>query len=631
MSEVEHSQEPTAQPKRKRRNPVVIVYRAIAGTFRFLRATVANLLLILVLVLVFTAIASIEPEPDVEIGSILSFEPKFSLVEDTQPGNPLMDLFLSGSGIGADRTRDVAEAIRYAATDDRIIGLELRPHRLLGADLVQLEAIGDAVNEFKQAGKWVEAYSPQYTQSQYHLASHADQVFMHPFGDVVLQGFAFETQYFRSLIDRVRLNVHVFRAGDFKSAVEPYTRDDMSPEVKSSYEPILDQIWSQYVERVSANRELEPESVRGYADDVASLVELSNTDVASMSLQKGLIDGLLNPRSYRDRQRNEQDDGEPPRMSMQDYISVIPNGIRRLRTRTAEEQSSRVGRIGVVTIMGALLELPGTSGSDIYSSYSPVEQLKRAQRSRVDALVLRIDSPGGSVLASEKIRVAIQELRSKDIPVVASMAGTAASGGYWIAAETDLIMASPSTITGSIGVFAMFPSFEETLAEVGVNTDGVYSVPNASRLDPFRGLNESDAILMQALVDRSYENFLNIVSNGRDMTVDQVRLVAGGRIWTGQQAIDRNLVDELGDLDMAFERAAELAGLTSYRVREFKESAPSGLAAFLVEMGVRIPLIDERLAQWANESSKLVNDLWGSLQPRQVYALCEPCSSPTAN
>lgn len=616
--------------RQKRKNVFLQILRGISATFRFIRVSIANLLIILLLFIVIVAISSGDPGPEVQEGSVLVFEPKQSFVEGSSSTDPVLDLLLSGYGVGETNIHDVVKALRHAATDDRIAMLEIRPHQLLGANVVHLEMVGDAIDEFKGSGKDVVSYSNVFSQSQYWLASHADRVAMHPFGDLLFSGMSFEGQYYNSLLERFRINVHIWRTGEFKSAVEPFLRDSMSPEVKASYEPILDQLWGTYLAKIGENRGLGDDQVRTYANDFPSLLSESDNDFASIAVSQGFVDELLGPEKYTQSVLDDLDSSrrKPPRISIEDYLESLPPGtgvVSREGSSTAE--AGRTGRIGLVKVQGAIFDLPFGPGADIGTNSSVVDHIDSAGRAGVDALVLRIDSPGGSVLASEQIRLALRRLNARGIPVVASMSGTAASGGYWIAAEADEILASSTTITGSIGVFAMIPSFERALAEVGVHTDGVHSAENARRLDPIAGVSESDSKLMQAMVDSSYQRFLNIVSEGRNMDIADVEAIASGRIWTGEQALERNLIDQIGGIDAAFERAAELAGLSSWRVREYKDAEESLLSMLMSATGWEAPISSPRLRRLVDESNRIVDQVFPYFEPRRVYAFCEPCAT----
>ncbi|MYD81354.1 MAG: signal peptide peptidase SppA [Gammaproteobacteria bacterium] len=619
-----------AVKRQERKNVLLQIYRAISATFRFIRVSIANLLIVLLLFIVIVAVSSGDPGPVVQEGSVLVFEPKQALVEKSSSSDPVLDLLLSGYGVGETNVNDVVKALRHAATDENIAMLEIRPHQLLGASYVHLEMIGDAIDEFKESGKEVVSYSNLFTQSQYLLASYADRVAMHPFGDLLFTGFAFENQYFYGLLEKLRISVHIWRAGDFKSAVEPYTRDSMSPEVKASYEPILDQLWGTFLAKIGENRALEDTRVRTYANDMANLISESNNDFATIAVDQGFVDELLGPEQYTQSVLDDLDSSrrKPPRISIEDYLESLPFSTATVsREDSSAAENGRTGRIGLVKVQGAIFDLPFGAGADIGANSSVVDHIDSAARSGVDAFVLRINSPGGSVLASEQIRLALRRLNARGIPIVASMSGTAASGGYWIAAEADEILASSSTITGSIGVFAMIPSVEKALAEVGVHTDGVYSAENARRLDPIAGVKESDSILMQAMVDNSYQRFLNIVSEGRNMEVADVEAIAGGRIWTGEQALERNLIDQIGGIDAAFERAAELAGLSSWRVREYKDAEETLFSMFMSATGWEAPISSPRLRRLVNESNRIVDQILPYFEPRRVYAFCEPCTS----
>ena len=608
-----------------------MIYRAIAATFRWIRAAIFNVLIFLLFVFLIGALTSGPPEPQVLNGSVLVLDFEQSLVEDTTSSNPILDLFLSGANVGGETSvRDVVRALEHAADDSRIVAVDIRPQNLLSAGVVNIERVGDAIREFKESGKKVVAYSDSYTQTQYFLASHADHVGMHPYGELILRGLAFESQFYHSLIERLHVNFHIYRAGDFKSAVEPYLRDDMSPEVKESYAPILNQVWGNFLGRIAENRQLSPDQMVEYTENLAAIVELSDVDLANITVQRGLVDVLVDAKEFREQTIEAQIESDSSRMSprvvLNDYLQVIPAGWGTRSVDEPQENSAPLpGRVGIVTVQGAIFDLPILDDNDDESS--TVSNINRAANSNIDALVLRINSPGGSVLASEEIRKALREVSEKGIPIIASMGDTAASGGYWIAAEADLIMASESTITGSIGVFAFYPTFENTLANFGVNTDGAYSSPNAARRDFLSGVSEADAALMQLSIDDTYDKFLLIVSQGRDMSVDDVRAIAGGRIWTGTQAIANNLVDELGELDDALDAAARLANLSSYRVREFKSSPPGLFDSLMGYIGTKIPGANSELGQWIRNSHQQTFEFLNHAKPRKAYALCEACTT----
>lgn len=628
--ETSSSKDHKAKKRRARTNVFRQVFGAVSATFRFIRVSIANFLIILLLLIVIVAMTSGDSGPVVQEGSVLVFEPKQSLVEKSNSTDPVLDLFMSGYGLGETNVSDVVKALNHAAKDDNVAMLEIRPHQLLGANLVHLEILGKAIDEFKASGKPIVSYSNVFTQSQYFLASYADRVAMHPFGDLLFTGFAFENQYFYGLLEKLKLNVHIWRAGDFKSAVEPYTRESMSPEVKASYRPILDQLWSSFIAKIGQNRNIAFDQVRSYSDDLPSLIGESANDFSMLAQEHGFVDELLDSKEYTLSILNDLNSSrsKPPRISIGDYLKTLPLAPAVVsRTETDDAGAGRSGTIGLVKVQGAIFDLPFVEGADIGANSSVVKHIESAARSGVDALVLRIDSPGGSVFASEQIRRALWRLNLQGIPIVASMSGTAASGGYWIAAQADEIFASSSTITGSIGVFAMVPSVERALAEVGVNTDGVYSAENVRRLDPLAGVSASDSKLMQAMVDSSYRRFLNIVSEGRNMGIGDVEAIAGGRIWTGDQALGRGLIDHIGDMDAAFDRAAELGGLSSWRIREYKDVRETLISKFLSATGLEAPVASPRLRQLIAESNRIVNRALPYFEPRRVYAFCETCTT----
>lgn len=596
------------------RGRVSRIWRATGKTFAFLRISIANVLVVLVLIFILALFFVPDDEIEVKEGSILVFQPASALVEE-YASQDVLDLLTSGSPFGETRLRDVLKALRKATDDPRVVALEIRPERLLSADLVQLETIGDAINAFKESGKPVVAYSRSYSQTQYLLASHADQIYMHPLGSVLFGGFAFRSNFYARLFEKLKINFHTFKAGEYKTAIEPYTESEFSPAARTAYQPVVDALWQSYTERVAGNRGLPSEFMDEFLPTFPDVVQTSKTSIAEVLRKAGFVDELLVESamtgSVRERITNTT---KPPVVAMSQYLS----------TMTERPLSRQDNKVAVVTVAGVIRS--GSSNVAPQFSYGSLKRLRNARTDdKVRALVVRVDSPGGTVIGSEQIRHEIELAKQQGMPTVVSMAGTAASGGYWLAAAADYIFASESTLTGSIGVFSVIPTFEDSLETIGVDSDEVTSTDASLRLDPVTGLGEGEQKIMQAMVDTSYARFLEVVSNGRKLDSSLVASLAEGRIWTGGQARKLGLVDALGDLDAAITRAAELAFLEEYEVKEFRPER-NRLTELLMQPLSEMQLAHE-LKQWLTEFNQARSTLELPTGVGDVYAYCRFCSS----
>lgn len=409
----------------------------------------------------------------------------------------------------------------------------------------------------------------------------------------------------------------------------------MSDIVRESYRPIVDQLWDSTKELIATNRELMPSAVAQFTENFADLLDPSGASLGELAIEHGFVDELIASNTLRARVSQEfelrQHNKSIPRISTEDYFHTIKDKRDfRITTETAENAASgtkRGGTIAVITVEGAIFGWPNDDSSRLVDSTGAVEHLQRAINEEVDAIVLRVNSPGGSVLASEAIRLQVEAVRKQNIPLVVSMSNTAASGGYWISAGADRILASDSTITGSIGVFSMIPTVEELLQRVGVNTDGVYSSEGHFRVDQTSGITETEAKMLQANVDDAYDRFLEVVSNGRHIPKAEVDAVAGGRIWTGLQALEHGLVDSLGSYDDALEVAANLAGLKSYVVERYgfvRRPPFMNLLARASNWAPQMSPESQRFIKHARNTWLEVKDHF-AIKPRTVYALCEFC------
>jgi len=451
--------------------------------------------------------------------------------------------------------RDVLDGLRLAGDDARIKALVLEADDVSGG-FSKLREVREALSAFKTKGKRIVAYSERLGQGPCYLAAMADEVMLHPQGLVFLQGFGGHRPYFKEGLDRLGVLVHVFRVGEYKSAVEPYTRDDMSKEAKEDALDVYGDLWRTWLSDVGAARALDPDSLRRSIDTWPARVEEARGDLGRAAIEAGLVDEL----APRDRLRarmielvGPDDDGHGfRRVGFGTYLAARASD-RRPR--------SRGDAVAVVVARGEILDgsqPPGLVGGD--STAALIRRAREDDEAR--AVVLRIDSPGGSVFASEVIRRECELVREAGKPLVVSMSSVAASGGYWIATSSDEIWASPATITGSIGIFGLFPDIHEALARhLGVHFDGVGTTPWTDAFNPARPLDPAVAGVVQSVIDRGYEDFLARVEKARGMTREEVEALARGRVWSGAAAKEKGLVDELGDLPQAIASAARRAKL----------------------------------------------------------------------
>lgn len=531
------------------------VWRGVNGLRKIL-----HLLLLLFIFLVFFGVMSGEAPPILPQKAALVVQPVGRLVEQLS-GNPYDRALAELLGEAQPETlvQDIVDAFEEAKGDARIGAVHLELSALTSAGLDKLERVAAAIESFQDSGKPVVASADWYTQQGYFLAAHADEVYLNPEGIVFLQGYGAYRDYFADAIEMLRIDWNVFKVGTHKSFVEPYTRMDMSPEDRASRLRLVRHLWSEYERHVVEARGLADGAVDDYAQNLVAHTEAAGGDLAIAARDRGLVDDLLGRTELRDLLIGyvgtaEDDETTYSGVSMYEYLSQLA-----LRRATKENSEN----VAVVIASGSILDgshPPGTIGGD-----STAGLLKLAlDDESVKAVVLRVDSGGGSAFASEVIAEEVRKLQSAGKPVVASMGSVAASGGYWISMDADKIYASPTTITGSIGIFGMFPTFQRTLATVGVATDGVGTTPWSGQLRPDREMSDEMKQLFQISINDGYRDFIGGVANGRDLDVSYVDEIGQGQVWSGDEAIANGLVDELGGLDAAIAGAAELAGLDHY-------------------------------------------------------------------
>jgi protease-4 len=518
---------------------------------------VLHLVLLLVLFAVVIAAFSSGKAPVLPGTAALLIAPQGELVEQLSEG-PLDQAVAEAMGqrSAETRVRDVVDAIHHAKSDSHIKALVMRLDEMSGAGIAKLEEVADAVRDFKQSGKQVIAYGQYYDQQQYYLAAQADQIYLDPHGVVLIDGFAHYRQYYKDAIEKLGINVNVFKAGKFKSFAEQYTRNDMSAEDREATVLWLKSVWGSYQENVTKARGLEANAISDYVEQLYPALQATQGDFAKLAVQRRLVTDLKTQADVdaqlRDLVGEDDDTHVYNQIDVSDYLKVTQ--AQRLLQRHSRN------KIGVVVAEGEIVDgkrTAGTVGGD-----SMVELLRDARfDDDIKAVVLRINSPGGSVMASELIRREVDELKKAGKPVIASMSSVAASGGYYIAMDADEIWSNPVTITGSIGVFAIVPTFDRTLGKLGISTDGVGTTSLAGAMQLDRPLGDNVKKILQLSVEHEYAQFVDHVAQSRNKPFDEIDNIAQGRVWAAPEALDRGLVDKLGLLQDAVKAAAQRAKL----------------------------------------------------------------------
>lgn len=451
--------------------------------------------------------------------------------------------------------RDLVEALDRAAGDDRITLAFLKLDQLGAASAGQLQDLTDAIDRFRESGKRVVAWSPSYNQAQYELAAHADHVYLDPMGYVFIDGYSVYRKYFAEGLDKLGVDINVFRVGEYKSFVEPFLRNDMSPPARAANRAWLESLWKVYLNEITGVRELTSADIEGYVTKFDSKLAEAGGDAAAMAKAAGLVDEIASLEATREAMREivgtDDEHGSFRQINHFQYLSA---------TESAQPEPRTENRIGLVVVEGPIVDgesMRGAAGGETVAKL--VAEARRDDS--VAALLLRVNSPGGSVYASERIRREVALTREAGKPVVVSMAGTAASGGYWISMNADQIWAQPATITGSIGVFGIIPTYGKPLAELGIHTDGVGTTPLSGALRGDRPLSPMVKRIIQSGIEHTYDQFIGRVAEARDMQKTAVDEIAQGRVWSGADAQRIGLVDSLGGFEQALTATAELAGL----------------------------------------------------------------------
>ena len=598
-----------------------LVWRILEGIRRVLH-------LILLLVIFGFILAALHTSiPVVPRSAALVIAPEGELVEQLS-SDPVRRAFGQASGGPAPETllRDVTDAIAAAKSDARIKLIVLDLGLLDSSGLSKLQEIGAALRDFRAGGKRVVVAADSLDQTQYYLAAQAGEVYLDPMGLVYLDGFSYYRMFLKDAIDKLDVDVNVFRAGTYKSYTDQFSRSDMAPSERDETSVWLDALWNAYSQDVTRARSLPAGALKDFiADEPAALAAVSG-DAAKLALQRGLVTALKSRRQMADELKGlvgeDEDTHSFNAIPMNQYLTSVRS--------THGLKSKSDSRVGVVVASGEILDghqPPGTIGGE-----STADLLRQARYDNtVKAVVLRVDSPGGSMFASEQILREVQTLRKAGKPVVVSMSTYAASGGYYISAAANQIFASPTTLTGSIGVFSVVPTFQRTLEKLGVKVDGLGTSPLAGSMRQDRALGASAKQILQTSVDHAYAEFLRRVGDGRKKSVEDVDKIAQGRVWAGVDAQRIGLVDHLGGLKDATDAAAKLAELgTDYDVDyiepdlSLREELLMQLRSETLRMGQMAGIIPprsdlERALDPVLEQARAIAKL---NDPRGLYAYC---------
>ncbi|MEI7064129.1 signal peptide peptidase SppA [Dickeya chrysanthemi] len=609
------------------------MWRIFSGIFRwgwrllnFTREFILNLFLIC-LILVGIGIYSQLKTPQAEPArGALLLDLTGVVVDKPSMNNKLRQFGREFFGVSASRHQenslfDIVDSIRQAKDDSNITGMVMDLSDFVGADQPSLQYIGKALREFRDAGKPIFAVGDNFNQTQYYLASFANKIYLTPQGNIDLHGFATSNLYYKTLLDKLKVTAHIFRVGTYKSAVEPFIRDDMSPDAREADNRWISTLWQHYLDTVAANRQITPQQLFPGAEKILANLQTVDGDTARYALENKLVDEVAS-RSMVE-QALIKAFGWDAKTKNFNFTSIYDY--------TPAPPAVSTNEIAVVFASGTIVdgkETPGYVGGDTTAA-----QIRDARLDpKVKAIILRVNSPGGSVTASELIRSELMAARQAGKPVVVSMGGMAASGGYWISTPANTIIASPSTLTGSIGIFGVVTTFENALDSIGVHTDGVATSPLAD-LSQTKALPSQASQLMQISIERGYQNFISLVAQSRRKTTQEVDAIAQGHVWVGSDAKTNGLVDQLGDFDDAVKKAAELAKLEQYQLSWYTEesdllnamftqvrSAVYAMLPSALQAVIPAPVI--QLAQTVHAQTSILDAL---NDPQNRYALCLNC------
>lgn len=497
------------------------------------------------------AILTARPSPTQVREGALLLELDGVIVEERTPIDPFQALIAGSAPVGEYQARDLVRALDAAAEDERITAVVLDLDRFLGGGQVHLQDVGEALDRVRAADKPVLTYATAYADDGVFLAAHASEVWLDPLGGAFVAGPGGERLYFAGLLEKLNINARVYRVGTYKSAVEPFTETGMSEPARENAQALYGALWEEWQANVKKARPAA--DLQMVSGDPAQWVEAANGDLATAAMNAGLVDRLGTRTEFGERVAQlvgEDDWNKQPGA----YLSTpLASWLE------ANPWPSTGRKIGVVTVAGEIVD--GEAGPGTAGGKRIADLLDEALDREFAGLVVRVDSPGGSALASEEIRNAILRHKARDIPIAVSMGNVAASGGYWVSTPADHIFAEPETITGSIGIFAMIPTFENAASSIGVTSDGVRTGPLSGQPDPIAGFTPEVDRILQASIENGYTDFLTRVAHSRNMSLEQVDRIAQGRVWDGGTARQLRLVDEYGGMEEALAWVAGQAEL----------------------------------------------------------------------
>lgn len=613
------------------------LWRFIAGFFKwtwrllnFVREMVLNLFfifLVLVGVGIWMQVSNSDTKETAGRGALL-LDISGVIVDKPDSSQRFSRLSRQLLGASSDRRQenslfDIVNTIRQAKDDRNITGIVMDLKNFAGGDQPSMQYIGKALKEFRDSGKPVYAIGENYSQGQYYLASFANKIWLSPQGVVDLHGFATNGLYYKSLLDKLKVSTHVFRVGTYKSAVEPFIRDDMSPAAHEADSRWIGELWQNYLNTVAANRQIPAQQVFPGAQGLLDGLTKTGGDTAKYALDNKLVDALASSAEIEKALTKEfgwsKADKNYRAISYYDYALKTP----------ADTGDS----IGVVFANGAIMDGEETQGN--VGGDTTAAQIRDARLDpKVKAIVLRVNSPGGSVTASEVIRSELAAARAAGKPVVVSMGGMAASGGYWISTPANYIVANPSTLTGSIGIFGVITTVENSLNSIGVHTDGVSTSPLAD-VSITKALPPEAQQMMQLSIENGYKRFITLVADARKSTPEQIDKIAQGHVWTGQDAKANGLVDSLGDFDDAVAKAAELAKLKQWHL-EYYVDEPTFFDKVMDNMSGSVramlpetfqAMLPAPLASVASTVKSESDKLAAFNDPQNRYAFCLTCAN----
>jgi protease-4 len=552
----------------------VAIWKFIDGT----RKLVLNVIFLFILLFVVLAVVDTGEALIVQSDTALVLKPQGNVVEQYS-GTPFDQALqqVTEESRRETRLRDLVEAVRRARDDERIVRLVINPTYMGGIGQASLNELEAAIADFKTSGKPVVALADNLGQRQYYLAAMADEVWLNPEGMIWIDGFASYRNFYREGLEKLEVEVNLFRVGEFKSAMEPFIRDDMSPQAREANLFWIGGLWQQYLEAISRHRGIPLVDLSDAIVHFADRLEAADGDFARFAMDLGLVDRLVS----RPEAHQELASLGASAKGSEGFRQVDSDNY--LLLTDLQHRPSSANKVAVVVAEGEIRRghhPPGSVGAETLA-----ERLRSvAEDANVKAVLLRLNSPGGEVFASEKIRREVQALKETGKTVVISMGDVAASGAYWIAMAGDEVWASPATITGSIGVFGMIPTFAKPMNNLGIHTDGVGTTPLAGKLRLDLPLDEDLKRIFQGSTERTYMKFITLVAEARGMDVEAVEEVAQGRVWSGIQAKERGLVDQTGTLQQAIDSAARIAGLGSDYSVSYSESDLSALESFILEI-----------------------------------------------